>query len=189
MADFPSKAVINEALDKIFAGPEFRSLANEILSRIVAWLAERLIGLYAGNYDIIPIAIFIMFVLLLIIGVVLLTRRALSHRRLYEPQSTPNEESQDGLWLACMAYAEKGIYDKAIVRLFIWYLHTLAGSNYIAIEKGKTNFQYELELRQNGYRNLDRFRAFKEIFAAVRYGGRDINRDDFNAWLKACSVE
>ena len=183
MAEFPSTNDINEALDKIFSLPEFSSPVNEMLARFLDWLDGIFNRVYNGEFDIVPIAMIVLFFLLIILGTIILTRSLSRYRAL---ESYPNVESVDDPWHACMEYAEREIYEKAIVFLFIWYLSSLASSGFITIEKGKTNYQYELELTRNAYGKLERFRAFKVIFAATRYGGRGVSRDDFESWRLFC---
>ena len=86
-----------------------------------------------------------------------------------------------------MACAEEGAFNKAIIFLFIWYLQFLDSGKFIMMEKGKTNFQYELELKANAYGELEKYRNFKTVFEAVRYGGRGLKSYDFEGWRLFCS--
>jgi len=186
MTGFPSETAINEALDKIFARPEFHSLIQELLARIYDWLGVLFSGFNIGNFNLMPLFVVVIFSMLLIFCIVLLARGALHLGSLHKSQAAINEEAQKDYWLISMGLAEKGAFDKAIVFLFIWYLQHLAEGNFIKMEKGKTNLQYELELRQNAYSMLDRFRTFKMVFAAVRFGGHSIDRDVFEGWRSFC---
>ena len=76
MTDFPSETAINDALEKIFAQPEFHSFVDEfyerVLAQIIAWLFERLAVFNLGSFNMVPIIIFALFLLLLVSGAVLL---------------------------------------------------------------------------------------------------------------------
>jgi len=185
MIDFPTDEAINEALDKILTESAFQSFINEIGWKILNWLAELFFGLSEiDNLGIIPLIIFGIIILLVVLGVALLLRFALRHR-LLKPLPVDEEFCADPL-TECMIFYKEGAFEKALVFLFIWYLRLLAKDKFITIEKGKTNFQYELELKQNAYGDIERFRAFKTIFAAIRYGNRSTSRDEFESWHTFC---
>jgi len=186
MTDFPSDNAIDETLDEIFRLPEFYSASDEISAQLNSLIGNILIDVFWGDHRIFAIVILVVLCVLLTVFAIFLIRWGLRRRRLSDPISVTKKETEADLWLRCMAFAEKGAFEKAIVILFVWYLQFLGSRGLITIEKGKTNFQYELELSRNAYGKIDRFRAFKTIFAAVRYGGKDIGREDFEGWRSFC---
>jgi hypothetical protein len=186
MTDFPSDNAINEALEKVYARPEFQSWFNDLSSRFFAWLADLLSGINVGSLEFIPYAIVIIFLILLAVGAGLLVFAIMRRRNLRKQDSKVSYQPDFDPWLESKHFAEEGAFEKATIFLFIWYLKLLDQDKLIALEKGKTNYQYELELIENAYPKLDRFRTFKTIYAAVRYGNRRIGQEDFENWQSFC---
>lgn len=192
MNEFPSDSLINSTIDGILSRAEFQPRGKGISDYITEKLEELLRFLFdvAGEAYGAPVAVLIGLAAFLILLTVFLVLRMKRMRRL---NGGKNGQSQTNrmyggaeLWQAAISFAERGEFNKALVCLFLSHLRSLEACKLIAIEKSKTNIQYEQELMQNSYDGLQQFREFKNLFNAVRYGYLRVDGETFGKWQEYC---
>jgi len=81
-------------------------------------------------------------------------------------------------------YCSKGDYNQGLRFLFLALLIRLNQVNIIKIEKSKTNRQYLMEIRANGYGNYNIISEFTREFNECRYGRQSVSRERFEIWLE-----
>ena len=109
-------------------------------------------------------------------------------RRLRKSASQIDPDELTDPMRAAQEYADMQNYSAALVCLFVAHLHTLSDNGWIIRQKSKTNLQYEWELIQAGYPELDDFRRFRDLFHRVRYGDHPLDRDEYEQWLAYCTA-
>lgn len=187
MTEIPSDDLINSTIDGILSRPEFQPRGKGIsdyIKDLLANLLDMLFDAASGAYGA-PVAVLIGLAVFLVLLTVFLVLRMKRMRRLDSEKNGQNPEqmySGSELWQAAIGFAGRGEFNKALVCLFLAHLRSLEACGLIAIEKSKTNIQYEQELIQNGYGRIQQFREFKNLFNAVRYGYLNVDGDTFTAW-------
>ncbi|MCL1817105.1 MAG: hypothetical protein FWG43_05845 [Clostridiales bacterium] len=181
----PTESYVEERIELILASPDFRSYVTEYFERFLRWLTEQIARLVGslGGFKGIPIAVFITIITaLLLVGLFFALRswrmRKYKHTTLKPPADWVNSDA----WAQCSLYAQRKEYEKAIIWLFLAYLKFLSELGLIKAHQSKTNFQYEMELVQNRYARLPLFRSFKNVFNAIRYGGKSADEGVYRYW-------
>lgn len=192
MTEFPSDSLVDGTIDGILSRAEFQPRGkglSDYIAEKLAELFEMLFDAAGGAYGA-PFAILIGLAVFLILLTVFLVLRVKRMRKL---NGGKNGQGQTGrmyggaeLWQAAMGFAERGEFNKALICLFLSHLRSLEACGLIAIEKSKTNIQYEQELMQNGYAGLREFREFKNLFNAARYGYLRVDAETFGLWRAYC---
>jgi hypothetical protein len=181
----PAESYIAERIELILARPEFHSYIPEFMGRVLNWIVEqlgRLIDSLAGFTNIPKAVIITVLIALLLIGIFFMLRaRRMKRLKQHKTQVFSDWINTDA-WSKSLAYAKREEYDYALIWLFLAYLKILADLGLIEPHQSKTNFQYEMELLQNRYQCFTEFKSFKNVFNAVRYGGRSADQGTYDYW-------
>ncbi|MCL1912611.1 MAG: hypothetical protein FWG10_01695 [Eubacteriaceae bacterium] len=182
MTDLPSETYVQAAIDRILGYNETDSVFDRVVNALIDWINSIEVSVFgSGN---LPQVVIFLFTAALVSGTVLIAVRLLRTRSLAAGMVVVSCETDP--WQEAAIYAARGDFRRALQFLFVYHLQALASQGLIEVHGSKTNAQYELELRRQGYGHIRQFHDFKNTFNASRYGHRDVDYHTFANWRDYC---